>query len=501
MKMKCSKCNFEVDDNAKFCTRCGNDLRVQQQPVKMTAPKPQVCSKCGNALTQGVKFCTSCGTRVESVPTQEVQSEPTPQSTPIQEVHPEPTPQPIPIQEIQPEPTPQPTPVQQVQPTLTPATNKKEKKPSKVTSNVKMQVLIFVGIVIVVVLGIVIIKQVRGGKNSTEADLARETATEVAVGELQGNEEIPDNGEDDTLFNIRSLMDNGSYEEAIQSLIDNEVEDYNGAGLLQESIDNLYSQCVNEANALIDSGDFDTAYSVIDNRLEYFADIRTKLAYVGDTHEQEINDLRDSIESKMVDYYSSVATNAANADDLEKMLDAFNQLEGRMDDEEFFDKREADYTKLALAHMVNMSSSGSSAKDIRDYLDSKLSDTGNNCRVMEFWDYYDNMYHNSIGDMRMQVTDIRNDNGYVIEYSGYDTIDYSDLYNYSEYELYFALYEIYARHGRIFTDTAVSEHFNATSWYNPSISPEAFDETTLSDVEKENVATILKHCRDMGYRS
>jgi hypothetical protein len=172
-----------------------------------------------------------------------------------------------------------------------------------------------------------------------------------------------------------------------------------------------------------------------------------------------------------------------------------------MDDEEFFDKREADYTKLALAHMVNMSSSGSSAKDIRDYLDSKLSDTGNNCRIMEFWDYYDNMYYNSTGNMRMQATDVANDNGYVIEYSGYDTIDYGDLYNYSEYELYFALYEIYARHGRIFTDTAVSEHFNATSWYNPVTSPESFDETTLSDIEKKNVATILEYCRDMGYRS
>jgi hypothetical protein len=119
---------------------------------------------------------------------------------------------------------------------------------------------------------------------------------------------------------------------------------------------------------------------------------------------------------------------------------------------------------------------------------------------MEFWDYYDNQYYTTLKKNRMTASKVRSYNGYVIPNSSMQEINYSDINSLTEYELYFALYEIYARHGRIFTDTAVSEHFNATNWYNPSISPETFDETTLSDVEKKNVATIIQYCRDMGYR-
>jgi hypothetical protein len=296
-------------------------------------------------------------------------------------------------------------------------------------------------------------------------------------------------------------MQEGQYEQAISALIDNGVGKDDGASALQESIDNLYSQCVNEVNALANSGRFDDAYTVIDEKIQYFADLKGKLDYVDNTYDQEISQLRDTIEPKLVEYYSNEATNAANADDEAKMTDAFSQLEGKMDDTELSNKKEADYTKLVLAHMVNMSSSGSEAKEIRDYLDSMLTVTGNNCRVMEFWDYYDNLYYVSLKRSRMTASSVRSYNGYVIQNSSVQELNYSDINNLSEYELYFALYEIYARHGRIFTDSAVSEHFNNTNWYNPVTSPETFDETTLNDIEKKNVATILQYCRDMGYRS
>jgi hypothetical protein len=111
------------------------------------------------------------------------------------------------------------------------------------------------------------------------------------------------------------------------------------------------------------------------------------------------------------------------------------------------------------------------------------------------------MYYKSIGETRMKPSKVRNINGYVIENSAYELLDYSDLEVLSEYELYFGLYEIYARYGRIFTDTTVSDHFNGTSWYNPSIIPNNFDESILSDIEKQNINTILEYSRSMGYRS
>jgi len=46
--MKCSKCQFENRESAKFCKECGNKLEIP-------------CSKCGNINEPGSKFCDECG--------------------------------------------------------------------------------------------------------------------------------------------------------------------------------------------------------------------------------------------------------------------------------------------------------------------------------------------------------------------------------------------------------------------------------------------------------
>ena len=54
--MKCSKCNAEIADNAKFCPKCG----AKVEKVEPT----NVCPNCGNVLKEGAKFCTKCGTKI-----------------------------------------------------------------------------------------------------------------------------------------------------------------------------------------------------------------------------------------------------------------------------------------------------------------------------------------------------------------------------------------------------------------------------------------------------
>lgn len=66
------------------------------------------------------------------------------------------------------------------------------------------------------------------------------------------------------------------------------------------------------------------------------------------------------------------------------------------------------------------------------------------------------------------------------------------LYNYSDKELAIARNEIYARHGRKFNDEYLTKYFDSCSWYEGTIMPEAFDETVLSRIEKDNLATIKK---------
>ena len=52
--MKCPKCNSEVREGAKFCTKCGQKLELVA-----------TCPHCGSVLKPGAKFCTKCGQKLE----------------------------------------------------------------------------------------------------------------------------------------------------------------------------------------------------------------------------------------------------------------------------------------------------------------------------------------------------------------------------------------------------------------------------------------------------
>ena len=58
--MKCPKCNAELREGAKFCTKCGEKI-VQQSEQK--AEQQPVCAKCGTPLKPGAKFRTKRGTK------------------------------------------------------------------------------------------------------------------------------------------------------------------------------------------------------------------------------------------------------------------------------------------------------------------------------------------------------------------------------------------------------------------------------------------------------
>lgn len=51
--MNCPKCNAEVRDDAKFCTKCGQKIDVAQ-----------ICPQCGASVKSGARFCTKCGSNL-----------------------------------------------------------------------------------------------------------------------------------------------------------------------------------------------------------------------------------------------------------------------------------------------------------------------------------------------------------------------------------------------------------------------------------------------------
>lgn len=66
----------------------------------------------------------------------------------------------------------------------------------------------------------------------------------------------------------------------------------------------------------------------------------------------------------------------------------------------------------------------------------------------------------------------------------------SELSKYSDYELFIARNEIYARYGRKFQSSDLQSYFESKGWYHGTISAGEFDESVLSDVELANAATI-----------
>lgn len=79
---------------------------------------------------------------------------------------------------------------------------------------------------------------------------------------------------------------------------------------------------------------------------------------------------------------------------------------------------------------------------------------------------------------------------YVIADSQTRELTEQDLQGKSAWELRIARNEIYARHGRKFTDATLQQYFEGKSWYHGTIESDAFDEGILSAVEKKNAELI-----------
>lgn len=85
------------------------------------------------------------------------------------------------------------------------------------------------------------------------------------------------------------------------------------------------------------------------------------------------------------------------------------------------------------------------------------------------------------------------ENGYIFADSSEKILSEDELKGYSKYELFLAIQEIYARHGKKFSDAALEQHFNRQSWYAPY--EKIFSREILSDIEKNNIKLLAEEGR------
>ncbi len=96
----------------------------------------------------------------------------------------------------------------------------------------------------------------------------------------------------------------------------------------------------------------------------------------------------------------------------------------------------------------------------------------------------------SSGTASASAGDARTTDGFVIPDSSTRYISGSELQGFSEWEARAARNEIYARHGRRFNSDELQKWFDAQDWYKGTVSPNSFNESVLSAVEKANIKTI-----------
>ncbi len=85
------------------------------------------------------------------------------------------------------------------------------------------------------------------------------------------------------------------------------------------------------------------------------------------------------------------------------------------------------------------------------------------------------------------------DNGMIIPDSDMRELTERDLEGLDVSELRIARNEIYARHGRKFSDPALQEHFDRMDWYEPLYDASEFNEKALNDYEIHNLDLITKY--------
>lgn len=107
----------------------------------------------------------------------------------------------------------------------------------------------------------------------------------------------------------------------------------------------------------------------------------------------------------------------------------------------------------------------------------------------------------SSGDVTQDMDEERSrleENGpeYILPDSDTVRLTEADVEGLGLQEINYAKNEIYARHGRKFLSAELNAYFNSRSWYVGIIDPSDFDESILSQVEKDNIRFL----NDMEYR-
>lgn len=454
--MKCPKCQFENKENANFCEQCG--CRLDPPAPSQASQDILMCQKCGAQIKDGARFCVKCGTAVGINEGQ--------QGVPIQSA-------PIP-------------PV---------AAAKKYEKKEQSGSGGLIIAAVILGVIALAAIGAVAAFMI------FNSDLGNNVKKASAESEMESDTAKEKKDKNDPL---QELLKNQQYTELIDALLAMEdVEFYGDEETMREymrqAVVGHMNTAINEADELSASGDFEEAYGKIDEEIAY----RNHLKLQGRVHpltddSTELTAKHEQITERYADYVYQKKQEKAEQKDLAGMETLLGQASGRFPEDEYNRVSREAYCTFVIKSVDQMQVEGKDPYTVMSFIDSYFEKTNYHGYLMEIWDNH-NVQSGRVAAWDTSFTHA-DSNGYLLYNSNGRYINKSELGNFSQYELYLARWEIYARHNRIFVDSGLNTYYSKYGWYNGTTNYSNFDESVLNEYEKGNIKTIIDYEKECGYR-
>lgn len=323
--------------------------------------------------------------------------------------------------------------------------------------------LIIVGCVLIIGLAVaafILFGQMSGKEAASDNDQT-EATTEAS------SESTTETTEEGSEYN--QLLSEGRYDEVINQIVtlsetadlpDVMKEQY--SQILQQALEAQYSDFESKVADSRNSNDYDAVFSQIAEEEDMYNQLQSNSLASAYIDMQKLTDKRDEMKHAHAEYLMNDAISAAGAKlDESGLNDAAAKLqeyadEGIITPEELEKSRESAYSTFVIAKITAFNNAGTDAETILQYINTNLANTGNNSQVLEFWDYYNALLGRNVMDATIRH---QSGNGYILEYSNSTELTRADIDYLSQYEVKLAVYEIFARHGKIFSDQALNEYF------------------------------------------
>ncbi len=443
-------------------------MASQPAPAPVNGPK---CSQCGNVVQPGMMFCNFCGAKLDPAMFAQNGNNGNPYA----------------------------------------ATSGSAAQESKKGGN---KVLIIVAVLLIAALfigGIVAITM--GGKNGDKnsgfnlPSFSNDKEEKEAEPETESAPAAE--SEEDELAAFAAQVESGDYRAVIDSFVSGEGAGITGRdedvkALVKSALEGEESAFTSEIwNNYAVNGNYADAYTLVEEEKAYFESVSGKFPDAK-TQVENLDGLISALRSNHYSAFVENGTNAVKSSDengLNALIaDAAGFFEGSEDFGEAFEaQKKAFYSELILHTAISVHSSGNQVETV-NYIYDHLEEGNYHFYMMEL--YEDSANALGLFSYAASVTQLPNRGDYIFENSDSVVLTDSDLSGKDLNTVRVGLHEIYARHGRTFTNGAIQAYFDSKSWYSRLGSDSGdihFDENVLNDTERENVKIIVQYMIQKGF--